>query len=574
LSTKAGEGMGITTPEQRLTYLCREKSNLTAEDIVILNGLLANLQYFADLAGADVFIDVLTKDSEAAVVVAEAKPATAPSLYKGSVVGEYAYRHNEPAVFQTFASGVPTINVQGISQEGVPICQTVIPINNSTNYLVAVLIMERDNSFQVRQERTVEFLSRTTQKLTDTLLNMASVSEVLPTLIHDALFIVDSKGKIAFANTVAQELLRSLNNGIEPVGLTVDHLTSSSRELRSVFNSDSDLEEIQVQGHTILLRSLPILDNAEVRGTIYLLRDITDLRKKERQLIAKSAVIREIHHRVKNNLQTIASLMRLQMRREQSQDTRMAFQESINRIRCIAQVYEMLSRDTLEVIELRECIYRIGQILKENMLLPEQPVEIEVDGDAVYISSDQATPTAIVVNEIIQNSLKYAFPSDSPGKISVVVENGEERVKILIRDNGRGFPPGFTLEANANLGLQITHVLVAESLGGNITMYNRNGAVVEIDFPKWGVGEGEITADSGGGRRVPNPHGSEGDADRTGTYGGWGSQKRGHGSGFSTTTASGSGNFGCQNGEGGWHQGRQTYHRSTLVRGGDADSLQ
>ncbi len=468
----------------QLAALCREKSNLKAGDILILQDLLGSLQYFADLAGADIFIDVPAREPDAAVVVAEAKPNTATSLYKGSVVGEYAFRCNEPAVFQTFESGERAINVQGMSQEGVPIYQTVTPIKNSLGEIIAVLIMERDNSFQVRQEMTVEFLSQTTQKLTDTLLNMAGVGEVLPTLIHDALFIVDSKGRISYANRVACELLKGFTNGIDPVGMMVEQLTGHVKELRLVFSSDSDFEEVQVQGHTVLVRSLPILDNTEVQGTVYLLREITELRKKERQLIAKSAVIKEIHHRVKNNLQTISSLMRLQMRREQSRETRVAFQESINRIRCIALVHEIFSRETPEVIELQECIRRIGQILTENMLPPEQQVEVEVRGDEVYVHSDQATPTAIVVNEIMQNSLKYAFPGNVAGQISVMVENHEGKVRIVIRDSGIGFTPEFDKEANANLGLQITCALVEESLGGSISMYNDGGAVVEVEFPK------------------------------------------------------------------------------------------
>lgn len=479
---------------RRLAELCRKKSSLKEEDILIMESLLGSLQHFADLAGADIFIDVPAWTLDAAVVVAEAKPATATSLYKGSVVGEYAFRHNEPAVFQTFESGERAISVQGMSQEGVPIYQTVTPIKNSMGEIIAVLIMERDNSFQVRQEMTVQFLSQTTQKLTDTLLSMAGVGEVLPTLIHDALFIVDPKGRISYANRVACDFLKDLNNGFDPVGLLVEQLTGSVRELGPVFSSDSDVEEVQVQGHTVLVRSLPILDNTEVQGTVYLLREITELRKKERQLIAKSAVIKEIHHRVKNNLQTIASLMRLQMRREQSRETRVAFQESINRIRCIALVHEIFSRETPEVIELQECMRRIGQILMENMLPPEQQVEVEVQGDEVYIHSDQATPTAIVVNEIIQNSLKYAFPGNSAGKIRVLVENQAGKVRIEIKDSGIGFPPDFSQENNANLGLQITYALVEESLGGSISMYNAGGAVVEIEFPKWEAGDYEIAA--------------------------------------------------------------------------------
>lgn len=478
--------MSIELPSfsQKLRMLCLERSNLVEEDILVLENLQSSLQYLADLAGADVFIDVLAKGPETAVVVAEAKPTMAQSLYRGSVVGQYAFRDNEPAVFQAFVSGKLTPDVQGISQEGVPIIQKVTPIKNSHGQVIAVLIMERDNSFQVYQQKTVEFLSQTTQKLTDTLLNLANVEEVLPTLIHDALFIINAEGEISYANRVAHDLLREYAKDINLMGMTVERFVNQVPLLSQLFKEDMDAAEIRLPNRTLLGRTLSISATGELRGKVYLFRDITELRKKDRQLMAKSAVIKEIHHRVKNNLQTIASLMRLQMRRVRSDETRVAFQESINRIRCIALVHEMFSRESPEVVGLRDCIRRIGQILMENMLLPGQEIAVEVNGEEIFIHSDQATPTAIIVNEIMQNSIKYAFPENSAGKISVFIENHTSKVKIVIRDNGRGFPPEFDQETSANLGLQITRALVTETLEGNIVMYNDNGAVVEVEFPK------------------------------------------------------------------------------------------
>ncbi|ABO49826.1 signal transduction histidine kinase [Desulforamulus reducens MI-1] len=484
--------------QQSLVSLCLEECNLLEDDILILEKISTNLQYFADLAVADVFIDVLTRNQERALVVANAKPTTAPSLYRGSVVGAYALQCNEPAVFQVFETGETVLNMKGLSQEGVPILQRVTPIRNVGGKIIAVLIMERDNSFQVKQQQTMKFLSETTQKLTDTLLNITRVGEVLPTLIHDALFIV-AEGKISYANRVATELTKDLINGIEPVGLMVKQLISQVPELSVVFSTDSDAEEVQLLKNTFLVRALPILDTAEVRGRVYLLRDITELRKKEKQLIAKSTVIKEIHHRVKNNLQTIASLMRLQMRRVQSEEARIAFQESINRIRCIALVHDIFSRESPEMIELRECIQRIGQILIENMVSSEQQIQLEIAGDEVYIPSEQATSTAIVINEILQNSIKYAFIGNIIGNIVVSVTDQGNRLSVTIQDNGKGFPPEFDIKKNANLGLQITYALVTESLGGNIAMYNKDGAVVEIDFPKWGAEDDAFATDCVGG---------------------------------------------------------------------------
>lgn len=456
-------------------------------DLAVVSALEENLQYIADLAGADVFIDILSENRDTAVVVAEAKPSTADSLYKKSVVGQPARIENEPAVFQTFATGEPALNVRGISQEGVPMVQTVLPVKGHSGLLLAVLIMERDNSRQVRQEDSLKVLSETTQKLTDTLLNLSSMGEVLPTLLHDALLVTNEQGEVSFANKVAQELF-ALLTGSRVESTTISQIVCQLPQLGCIFDKESDVDEVAVNGHTLLARSLPIIDKAGVVGNVYLLRDITELRRKEKQLVAKSAVIKEIHHRVKNNLQTIASLMRLQMRRVDGPEIKLAFQESINRIKCIALVHEFFSKESPEIIEMKSCIEKIADMIRDSMVDPGSNINIEVTGGTIYLPSEMATPVAIVVNELLQNSLEHGMEGRNTGKIKVMVSVLDNGATITIDDDGIGVQEGFDPEVRANLGLQIALALVQENLEGSLQIVPRwPGTRAVVQFP---LGEG------------------------------------------------------------------------------------
>jgi len=484
-------GLPATVSCQHLSNLLLSQVNgdddpALDRDMAVIRSLADNLQYIADLAGADVFIDMLTSNGNMAEVVAEAKPRTARSLYRKSVLGEPARRENEPAVFQAFASGEPAIDVRGISQEGVPIIQTVLPVKGGTGKVVAVLIMERDNSQQVRQEDSLKVLSETTQKLTDTLLNLSSMGDVLPTLLHDALLITNEQGVVSFANKVAEDLFAQLTGKVLK-STTISQMISCLPSLESIFNKESDVEEIIVNGHTLLVRSLPVMDKFGVIGNVYLFRDITELRRKEKQLIAKSAVIKEIHHRVKNNLQTIASLMRLQMRRVSAPEAKQAFQESINRIKCIALVHDYLSKESPEIIEMKNCICRIAGMIQDGMVDPGCQVGIEVLGDKINLPSEMAIPVAIVTNELLYNALEHGLVGRESGKIMVKVVEEDCMAVIYVDDDGVGVPPGFTPEVNANLGLQIVLTLVQDNLGGSLQIIPQSqGTRAIVRFPVGG----------------------------------------------------------------------------------------
>ena len=217
------------------------------------------------------------------------------------------------------------------------------------------------------------------------------------------------------------------------------------------------------------------------------MHDLTEMKEKEREIRFKSAVIKEIHHRVKNNLQTIASLLRLQMRRSGSEEVTKVFRESINRIMSISIIHEVLSQDGLDEVDCKEIFEYITKGIVSSMRLNEQTIRVEVEGDSLFLNSRNASSLALIINELVQNAMNHAFQDSSSGKIKIEVSHMGKFIELLVSDNGVGF--SYDQEKGGNLGLEICHTLVHEELNGSILFTNTGkGTNVAIRFP---IPEGE-----------------------------------------------------------------------------------
>jgi two-component sensor histidine kinase len=236
------------------------------------------------------------------------------------------------------------------------------------------------------------------------------------------------------------------------------------------------MDEID-RGHdvAIVFHCVPLLERGEVTGLITLVRDVSDLRKLNRVLLSKEAAVREVHHRVKNNLQTISSLLRLQARRSDIAETRTALLEAERRIRSIAVVHEVLSREPGEEVVFDD-IVRSLVLLVEDTVLALHPVEIVVNGELGVLSTDLATPLAVALAELLTNAVEHAF-TDFGGKhnqhvgivtLNLYQEDGNAIAEI--RDNGRGLGEDFSLEVPTSLGLSIVRDLIRAQLHGSIEM--------------------------------------------------------------------------------------------------------
>ncbi len=201
-------------------------------------------------------------------------------------------------------------------------------------------------------------------------------------------------------------------------------------------------------------------------------------------LVVKSAMVREMHHRVKNNLQMIAMLLRLQMREGREVSGREVLTETINRILSIAAVHEILAAEGLHQVAVREMLDRVVHTVTQTLAPPGFALDVRIEGDDVSLPSQQATSLALVVNELLQNAMEHAFPGRSGGQVVIVLMLGPASLRVEVRDDGVGLPEGFSPGRSADLGLQIVHTLVQGDLKGRISFTNAGGTRAVITMPR------------------------------------------------------------------------------------------
>ena len=251
--------------------------------------------------------------------------------------------------------------------------------------------------------------------------------------------------------------------------------------------------EIDSGGTVVQLRSIPLVVGGQRTGALVLVRDVTELRRRERELLTKEATIREIHHRVKNNLQTVAALLRLQARRLSAPEARAALQEAVRRVGSIAIVHETLSHAPEEIVDFDDIADRVAMMAGE-VSSPEVRVTPKITGQFGMLPATVATPLAMVLTELLQNALQHGFGSAprstgragaDAGIIEVVAARAPELLTVTVTDSGAGLPPGFDLEKSTSLGLQIVRTLVEGELGGQISLRPRDGGgtIAVVDLP-------------------------------------------------------------------------------------------
>ncbi len=190
-------------------------------------------------------------------------------------------------------------------------------------------------------------------------------------------------------------------------------------------------------------------------------------------LMMSSMLVREMHHRIKNNLQTVAMLLRMQLRDADKMDARQLLQQTINRIIAIAAVHEAMSQDSFRVIGVRELIQQAAFVAHQTMVQPEKEIAIHVQGADIRLPSQPATTMTLAVNELIQNALEHGFDNVARGTVNVTLAENENTYEIRVEDDGAGLPKHF--KTSDSLGLRIVETMIQEDLRGQFKISNRRG---------------------------------------------------------------------------------------------------
>lgn len=478
----------------RIRRLCLEHTALLEEDICQLEVLGKQLLTIATLNDTDIFIDALLREGCASIVLAWAHADTLSSLYKKSVVGEIAYTECEPAVYRAALFGEKSANVRGLSQEGLPIAQTVVPIQNAKGKIIGVLIMEKDISAKIEQEKQVEFLTQTADHLSQTLMSLARTGCGWDEWGIGGIFVLNPEGKITYANRQASVIAENLWRGEVmqknlPAFLGYGSLASLVEDLWNTKN-------MQYGTESYIFRAYSLVSQGNLSGCVVSVQDVTELREKERRIDMQAVIIEEINHRVKNTLQNVISLLYMQMRRTEEKKVKEEFLACINRILSIAKVYEVFTYQSRDVVNLKELALYIMEKIIESGTLPGQQVKNKVAGSAVFLHAKQAVPIALVLNEILSNAVKHGLKNcDHNGEVNIKIGEDCGTVKIRVENTGTEIRERETTDQRKRLGLYLVKLLICEQMGGQFSLTHEKGFVAaNVSFPLHGLADGEAKA--------------------------------------------------------------------------------
>jgi two-component sensor histidine kinase len=468
-----------------LAELVRARTDLTRLDLDHLQRLVAEWQLVADLSFADLVLWVRSHDAHW-VAVAHMRPTTGPTTYPDDVVEEELEENHR--IERAWREGRILRDGEPEWRLKVPVRQEAVPVRRGDR---VIAVLSRDTNLaaaRVPSQLELAYLSSAGE-----LVQMISEGtfpfpgsdpdpEHSPR-VGDGLLRLDRTGHVVYASPNALSAYRRLGVAGDLLGVHLGHTIarlsagpgkldeprgSAALAASLRFREPRD-SEVEARGAVVLLRALPLVPGGEPRGALVLVRDVTEVRRRDRQIMGKDATIREIHHRVKNNLQTVAALLRMQARRMTDPAAQAALEESVRRVGSIAVVHETLSLALDENVDFDAIADKVLAMCAEVATIGA-PVTVARTGSFGVLAAEIATPLSMVLTELVQNAVEHAYPDGRSGLISVGVERTEQTLTVEVLDDGAGLPDGFDLGASTRLGLQIVRTLVAGELGGTLAL--------------------------------------------------------------------------------------------------------
>lgn len=478
------------------------RSPISAKEIHKLRELVADWQILSDLSFADLILWVpIRKDTlswpTGYIAVAHIRPTTAATVFSHDVIGDEIGWGERTYLDEALSSAEIIRDTEPQPFGDLMIKEETIPVLMDER-VVAVISRHR-NSDLMRQPSKLELnyreiaheLYRMVAEGNFPYRDAGSLFDPTPR-VGDGLIRIDVNGTISYASPNARSAFSRMGWSNELIGYQLGEIAHQlARE--SVDASDESLKgrlsgralrrvEVENPGGTIDLIVLPILAGQDRTGAIVLLNNVTELRRRERELVTKDATIREIHHRVKNNLQTVSALLRLQARRIDNPEASQALNEAVRRIASIALVHETLSGGSDASVGFDDVLDRlVSHALELTPRLNE--ITISRSGQLGSVDPRIATPLALVITELIYNALEHGLEEEGT-ELTIAIERDGESAHVTIIDDGVGLPAGFDLAESSNLGLQIVRTLTENELRGTLSLIsNADETRAELKFP-------------------------------------------------------------------------------------------
>ncbi|BDI21703.1 sensor histidine kinase [Herbiconiux sp. L3-i23] len=490
-----------------LSELVSSSGRSSAPDAEWLHLLAGDMQLLADLAFADIVLWAPADDSSF-IAVAHNRPSSSATLFYRDFVGQRIKSEWRALATEAFETAkIVDSNAPDWFEEtptrvrAVPVQRRISPSGREvTNVPIAVLTRHTNLS----ETRTPSRQELTFNDCADELFQMIAAGD-FPDLgaptgrrrgaprASDGLIRLDVDGITTFASPNALSAFNRMGFTGELEGESLAEVTAELVAAQHQVDESLPLvvtgrapwrTDIEARGVTVSLRAIPLRERGERTGAIVLSRDVTEQRHQEQELITKDATIREIHHRVKNNLQTVASLLRIQARRSRTDEARDSLIQAMRRVSAIAVVHDTLSEGLNQNVDFDEVFERVLLLVAEVASSAGTRVHPKKVGTFGELPSEYATPLALALTELVTNAVEHGL-AGREGTVEIVASRSSDRLTVQVRDNGTGLPEG---KVGSGLGTQIVRTLIQGELGGVIdwhTLVGR-GTEVTIDIPmRW-----------------------------------------------------------------------------------------
>jgi two-component sensor histidine kinase len=482
-----------------LSDLVLAQGRSSEADVEWLHLLVGDWQLLADLAFADIVLWVPTAD-EGFVAVAHARPSSSATLFYRDFVGQGIKPEWKRQVTEAFEGGKIVDSAAPDWYEETPTRVRAVPVfrrldassPETTPHPIAVITRHTNLS----EARTPSRQELTFNECANDLFAMIAAAD-FPDLgsptgprrgaprASDGLIRLDVDGIVTFASPNGLSAFNRMGFAGELEGESLAEVTTAL--LKGKVSVDESLPlvvtgrapwrtDIESRGVTVSLRAIPIRDRGERIGAMVLCRDVSELRHQERELITKDATIREIHHRVKNNLQTVASLLRIQARRSHSDEARESLNQAMRRVAAIAVVHDTLSEGLSQSVDFDVVFDRVLKLIAEVASTHNTKVHPKFSGSFGALPSEYATPLSLAVTELVTNAVEHGL-AGREGDVEITALRTKETLSVQVRDNGSGLPEG---KVGSGLGTQIVRTLIQGELGGTIDWHTMMGSGTEV----------------------------------------------------------------------------------------------
>jgi two-component sensor histidine kinase len=409
---------------------------------------------------------------------------TAVAAVAHSRVGTRLTRGEEPEAYRALVERVPVVGDRRRTTRGISYVTHAYPVG-PPGAPTGVLV--RDLTQQVAEapgKMEVAFMA-----IADDLIALLAAGPLLTVgdgtpfvttrRAGDGVMRLDEAGRVAYGSPNAVNILKlaGLDGGL--AGAPASELPGGTIGIAPALGvGGAHAAEVEVGGRVLSYRTIGL-----PTGAVVLVEDFTEARRREQELKVKEATIREVHHRVKNNLQTIASLLRIQARRSGSPEASHALAEAVERVSSMAVVHEMLSASTDETVDFGQAARTVVDMVRQGIAGPGGDVTVEVEGTTGDVPASSATSLALVTAELVHNAIEHGIGSRGHGAVTVSMRRLPEEIHLVVRDDGAGLPEGFDPGSDANLGLAIVRTIVEDDLRGTLAFGRGRGTTVTIRVP-------------------------------------------------------------------------------------------